>query len=363
MKLFEGKTKAERNKIIAAIVLGAACLVVFYFAFIRPMLGPTPAASANSTKRSTPTPSRTGTAADNAAMPTADQQNFEYQTLPITYQPGNFHAPDPGRNIFAFYEPPVPTPYSPTPFVAKPEPPPPTPVPPPVQLAFVMPQNVYAGSKTFRIEVNGDKFTPDMHIYFSQNQLPTTFVSAQKLVADVPASMIAGEGPRQVIVQSIDGRSYSNQVMFSVQAPPRPGFQYIGMIARKRANNDTGYFQEPGKPVPTSARLSDVVGGRFRLLSLSREEAVFEDVNLGFKHRLPIQKNDTSASSSGGYSPSQPANTMVPQYVPPQPYNAAPQPQSIPGIPDNIPRYVPPSGNDTQKGQPKSQTSKDDGVD
>ena len=79
-------------------------------------------------------------------------------------------------------------------------------------------------------------------------------------------------------------------------APPRPNFQYIGMIARKRYNNDTAYFLENGKTAPFGARLNDVVSGRFRLIDISAGQAVFEDVSLGFKHRVPISK----ATTTGG---------------------------------------------------------------
>ena len=62
------------------------------------------------------------------------------------------------------------------------------------------------------------------------------------------------------------------------------------MIARKRGNNDTAYFQETGKPLPFGARLNDVVSGRFRLVSISSGEVVFEDTSLGFRHRLALYR-------------------------------------------------------------------------
>ena len=88
-------------------------------------------------------------------------------------------------------------------------------------------------------------FTPDAHIYFNQNELPTIFVNAQTMVADIPANFITQEGPRQIIVQNrLTDKLYSDQFMLTVQAPPRPTLQYIGMIGRKRYNNDTAYFTE-----------------------------------------------------------------------------------------------------------------------
>ena len=335
MKFFEGKSPTERNKLIAAIVLGVLCLFVLYFVFGRGLFG---GSTTTVTAKGSPTPKPTASPKTNPgdlSLPTQGEQDFIDTTTVIDYRPGTFYTPDAGRNIFAFYEPPAPTPYSPTPFV------PPSPLPPPtpyaMEIKLVTPQSVYAGAGAFRMEVSGDKFTPDTRIYFSQSELPTTFVTAQKLVAEVPANFIAGEGPRQIIVQTPDGKMYSNQILLNVQAPPRPQFKYIGMIARKRANNDTAYFEEQGKQTPVTARLNDVVSGRFRLVSISAAETILEDVNLGFRHRLPLTRTEPGTSG-----PTQPNRGGFPggeNYIP---YNPANAPQSIPGIPDNIPRYVPP---------------------
>ncbi|MDQ6788548.1 MAG: hypothetical protein M3033_17225, partial [Acidobacteriota bacterium] len=229
----------------------------------------------------------------------------------------------------------------------------PTPTPP-ILVAFVSPQSVYAGSKTFRLEVNGDKFTPDSVIVFSNNQLPTTFVSPQKLIADVPSNFISGQGSATVMVNTPDGKLYSNPFILNIQAPPRPQLQYIGMIARKRANNDTAYFQEQGKNVPFAARLNDVVGGRFRVVSISPSEVIFEDVTLSFRHKIALLRPppgqgtpNNGAPNNGAYNP---YNPNVPTY------NYPPPPQGdIPGIPSNIPRYVPP-----QPQQKPSATPNDD---
>jgi hypothetical protein len=338
MDLFAGKTPTERNKIIAAAVLGLLALFALFMAF-----GPSfSSAKVSVTTKATPAPQASASPAGTASnfdLPTQQEQTFDYETTPIVYTGGDAYAPAAGRNIFAFYEPPPPTPYSPTPFaMVTPKPPTPTPTPP-MTLAFVTPQSVYAGSGGFRLEVNGDKFTPDTHIYFNQSEFPTTYVNPQKLVADIPASMISSEGPKQVIVQTPDGKLYSNQMLLNVQAPPKPQFQYVGMIARKRYNNDTAYFQEQGKPTPFAARLNDVVGGRFRLVSISTSQAVVEDVSLGFKYALPIS-NPAPGSSGGsgnggrndGAADGFPMNPGMPTY----------NQQNIPGIPNNIPRYIPP---------------------
>ncbi len=355
MAVLAAKTTTERNKLIAAILLGVLALFALYFAFGRSLFsgGSTAAAKAS------PTPKVNVTVTNNPdkfKVPTAAEQNFNEVTTSIVYSPGGIYAPDAGRNIFAFYEPPLPTPYSPTPIPPPPSIAPPTPGPTPVYLVtFLNPQSLYAGSPGFRLEVNGDRFTPDSKIYFSQTEVPTTFVNAQKLVTDIPASLIASEGQRQIIIQSPDGKSYSSQMMLQIQAPPRPGFQFIGMIGRKRYNNDTAYFLENGKQIPFTARLNDVVSGRFRVMSISSAEVVFEDTTLGFRHKLPIVKTATSGAGSPGGQPGGRPNNGFPTGIPGidpgfQPYNPGNiPPGDIPGIPSNIPRYVPPQQQKTTK--------------
>ncbi len=319
---------------IAAAVLGVIALFALYFAFGRSLIG----GSATATVKSSPTPKQTPAVnRTDAALPTASEQDFYYQTTAVQY-PGNVFAPDPGRNIFAFYEPPAPCRGENCPPSPLPSPPPvkpPTPLPPPpILVAAMSPQMVYAGARGFRLELNGDKFTPDAHIYFNQSELPTTFINTQKLVADVPAKYISTDGTRQVIVQTPDGKLYSNQMIMSVQAPPKPTVLYIGMIGRKRYNNDTAYFLENEKAPPFGARLNDVVTGRFRLVDITPADVVFEDVSLGFRHRVPITKGITVGSMppGRGTEPNE-SGFNNPNIVPPQ--------TDIPGIPNNVQRFSP----------------------
>lgn len=335
---------------IAATVLGVLSLASLWLAFGGSIFSRKTTVTVSSSP--TPKPSASpGARNAELTMPTTDELDNIYASTPVIYDAGFFNAPDAGRNIFAFYEPPLPTPYSPTPIPIAPVKTPPTPTPtpaPPMTLSMLLPQSVYAGSKGFRFEVVGEKFTPESRIYFAGAELPTTFVNAERLVADVPANFIAIQGDKQIIIQTPDGKIYSNQLMLAVQEPPRPQFQYIGMIARRGFNNDTAYFQDQGKPTPFGARLNDVVSGRFRVFSISTNEVILEDVSLGFKHKMPLYRpspGQTAAATPntggrrGNNPPGIPADSGF------QPYNPnAPQivPQDIPGIPNNIPRYVPP---------------------
>lgn len=343
MNPFEGKSPTERNKIIAAMVLGILALGALFFAFGGSIFS----SSTKITVTASPTPKPSATVPTNPSdftLPTQSEQQLNYM-IPVVYR-GAYSAPDPGRNIFAFYEPPQPCRPGvdcPPPPIKTPEPATPTPTPA-IWITAVNPVSVYAGSRGFRLEISGERMLAGAKIYLSQSELPTTFVNEQRMTADVAANFIASEGPRQIIIQTSDGKKYSQSMILNVQAPPKPQFQYIGMIARKRSNNDTAYFMEPGRQTPISARLNDIVGGRFRLISISAEQTIFEDVNLSFRHPVPLFRPAPGAVSS---QPARPGFPGVETYVPYNPSTnyQVPPGQSIPGIPDNIPRYVSPAAN------------------
>ncbi|MCO6509360.1 MAG: hypothetical protein J5I65_01065 [Aridibacter famidurans] len=336
MGILEGKTRAERNKTIAAIVLGIIAVLTLTWAFggmLLPSGGPATPPVADSTS---PSP---GDAGQPAGQPISDQPvnleniNSAYVVTPVVYTGGRVDAPISGRNIFAFYEPP---PFTPTPEPIPTFTPPPTPPPAPMLLSFVTPTTTYAGSKQFRMEAIGDKFVENARIIFSGNVLQTTYVSPQRLVAEVPASLITRSGAASVMVNTPDGSLYSYPVSFNVIEPPKPDFEYIGLIARQHYNNDTAYFQDRGRTNqdPFTARLNDVVKGRFRVISISSRAVEFEDVRLGFKHRLELLRPDggSGTSTSGGFN---------------QPAREVPT-TNIPGIPSNI-RIAPQTNRPTRE--------------
>lgn len=359
MTVLEGKSPAERNKIIAAILLGVLALAALFFAF-----GPSFSGSSTRvavTVSPTPKPSATPTREIGAVkMPTREEQELGYM-VPVVYRPGIFGTPDPGRNIFAFYEPPKPCPECPPDPTPTPKPYIPTPTPPlPFELTFVTPQSVYAGSKAFRLEVTGDRFTPDAKIYFNRSELPTTYVNPQRLSANVPANFVSTEGQPQIDVKTPDGTKYSLSSFIAVQPPPKPQFTYIGMIARTLGNNDTAYFQEQGKQTPIGYRLNDVVSGRFRLVDISSQRVLVEDVNLGFRHPVELFRPPPGTASTG--SPGQFPTFPRPGGFPNNP-NTPGTSQGIPGIPDGIPRYTPPRRNSNTNAPVKRDVDDDDDED
>jgi hypothetical protein len=349
--LFEGKSPAERNKLIAAIVLGALAVIALGYT-LSGVFFPPKRTSTTTSSSPTPTP-KSSTGGDVVSTGLVDPG---YESMPVNYNPGDFSSRDAGRNIFAFYEPPVyvqtPIPIvqpqtpktTPTPYVA----PAATPPIPTVNLGFMNTSSVFAGSKGFKLEVNGDKFTPETAIYFNGSMLPTTFISPQRLTAEISSNLIANAGNVQIDVHSPDGKLFSNPMILAVNAPPKPQFQYIGMIARSRYNNDTAYLMEQGKQTPTSARLNDTVGGRFKMSSISSAEVVVEDRELGFKYRLALERPKAGQTSGGKGQPQ--SNPQNPPGFPPGTFpNYQPPQGEIPGIPNNIPRYVPPQNQNDNK--------------
>src|SRR5687767_13611428 len=211
MNLFAGKSPTERNKIIAAITLGVLALGALFLAFGGTNLF---SSGVKVTVTASPTPKSSAQVPTNPSdftIPTESEQNLNYM-VPVVFN-GAYSAPDPGRNIFAFYEPPVPCGRPggdpcPPPQVKTPEPPTPTPTPA-IWITSVNPNSVYAGSRGFRMEITGERMLPDAKVYLSQSELRTTFLNEQKMVADVPANAIVSEGPRQIIIQTADGKKYS----------------------------------------------------------------------------------------------------------------------------------------------------------
>src|SRR5262249_16984178 len=162
LKLLEGKSKSERNKIIAAIVLGVIAFgslgyMLLGDALFGPTTPPKPTANNNTPQKHPPK------GPDKDAPDDTNQQITK-----VVYDPYAPPISADGRNIFDIYVPP-PTP-PPTP------PPVPTPSPTPpfeYDLRQVSPGNVYAKTGDFTIQAVGDKFTPDARISFDNNDLPT----------------------------------------------------------------------------------------------------------------------------------------------------------------------------------------------
>jgi hypothetical protein len=282
MPLVDLTKPGEKKKLIWAAALGFGAILVLWWVLI------------GFDSRPTTTARPTATPAQQRPAPVAQHSNPtvspDVQSLaafaPIQYQPSSYNAPEAKRNIFAYYEPPPPS----QKVVAEPVPSP-TP-PPPVLLASVSPSNVYARTGDFKLEVAGDKFTPDMRIFVDGRELPTSYKGPQQLSTTISASFIAAPGARQVVVRTPDSRLFSNPASINVAAPPTPNYTYIGIISPENRVTDTALVQDRNNKNILTVYRGDVLSGRFRVTSISEKELVLVDTSLKIKHTLAMTESD-----------------------------------------------------------------------
>src|SRR6266550_5462066 len=287
MKFFDPNNPNEKKKMIAAGALGLIAIIVLGYVFF----GGSSKSTTNTTAgRPSPTP-RAGTTTAQAQDKPKDECTI---CQPIVYNGTVPAVTEANRNVFAFYEAPSPTPkpvYIPTPS--------PTPTPP-VTASSLSPSNVYARTPTdFTLQLNGDKFTPALHIVLDGRDLPTRFISPQQLFATVSANLITNPGVRQVMARSNDGQIYSNTIMLNVTPPPLPNFNYVGLIGKPHFN-DTAVLQDKNNKDLLNVQRGDAVGGRFRIVSISEKEVKLIDTTLKITTRIPFTMDP---NSTGPYRP------------------------------------------------------------
>jgi hypothetical protein len=292
MAVVEGKTPAERNKMIVAVVLGAIALISLAYMFLGSSSKPT----TSGTK-----PKSSPASASNKPFALTPEKVRDEGFIPTVLNPdiSTPAVPEAGRNIFAFYvPPPKPTPNpNATPIAVQT----PTPVPPNLVLSSISPVNVYAHTGDFTLDVTGDKFTPETHILIGGAELPTRFVSPQQLSTKVPAQLISFEGGRDVTVRSRDGQLFSNNATLNVMPAPVPNYTVIGVTLRT-GSNDTAILKEKNGKELMNVQRGDLLSGRFRVTSISKSEVTVIDASLKIKHTLPLV-GDSSNPGQPRYTP------------------------------------------------------------
>jgi len=280
MQASDIRNPTERNKLILAAALGLVALLFLWWTFFG-FGGSSNKVVSTPGRQPTPSPGNRGTATQTSTQPTGNTNELNLDDLrQVIYRPPA-SAPEAGRNIFVYYEPtpaPIKTPVTPTP----------TPTPtPPVLLASLSPTNVYAKTADFTLEITGDKFSPQLRVVIDSSELPTRYVGPQQLSARVPSALIANAGARQVMLRSADGKLYSNTSTLSVAEPPKPNYSYIGIIGTPH-HIDTAILQDKGNKETLNIQRGDLLGGRFRVTSISEKEVVLIDSNLKIKHTLAM---------------------------------------------------------------------------
>jgi hypothetical protein len=133
-----------------------------------------------------------------------------------------------------------------------------------------------------------------MRVLIDNAEVPTRFINPQQVSASVSAAVIANPGARSVMLRSADGQLYTNSTMLNIADPPKPNYNYIGIIGTPRFI-DTAILQEKANKEVVNVQRGDLLAGRFRVTSISEKEVVVIDNNLKVKHNLPM----TSQSDRG----------------------------------------------------------------
>lgn len=277
---------AERKKLIGAIVLGIVAIVFLWWAFFG--FGSAKPNSARITPSASPPPTQRQRV-DRQGSQTVSELRVDVLSLqPVSYERLTPPVAEAKRNIFSYYEPPLKP-------QAEAQIPTPTPTPtPPVLLAAILPNTVYARTGDFTLELTGNKFDGALRVTIDGREMPTRFIGPQQISASIPASAIATPGPRQVSLRSPDGKSYSNGISLNVSQPPTPNYNYVGII-RTTKYIDTAILQDRNNREIMNVQRGDVLGGRFRITSISEKELVLVDTNLKIRHTLAFT---TEAGSS-----------------------------------------------------------------
>jgi hypothetical protein len=291
MEIVDLNRPGEKKKLIWAAVLGVVALLFLYWTFFgfggssKPSR---PVATAS------PTPQRPGVAQPGAQIgqnrPPDQVEDLSLSLKEIVY-PGSIPSvAEPRRNIFAYYEPPPPVKAEVSTPTPTPEP------PPPILLASVSPSNVYAKTGDFTLEVAGDKFSPELRVYMDGRELPTKYKGPQQLSANVTAAFIANAGVRKIELKSPDGRLYSAAMQFTVAPAPTPNYSFVGILSTV-PRVDIAYLQDRANKEILNAQRGDVIGGRFRVTSISEKEVVVVDTTLKIRHTLAMTEGEKGASN------------------------------------------------------------------
>jgi hypothetical protein len=285
MQVVDLNKPGEKKKLLIAAGLGLGAILVLWWALFG--FGSDTRPPTRTTASATPARNTPGTPRPQVTAPVAEVQDLATLS-PIDYVQSSYSAPEPKRNIFSYYEPPKVAPQA----VVTPTPTP-TP-PPPILLASVSPSNVYARTADFKLEAAGDKFTSAMRIFVDGRELPTTYKSPQQLFTTISASLIAAPGTRSVVVRTPDNTLYSNPLPIQVAAPPVPNYNYVGIISPHNRVTDTALVQDKNNKNILTVYRGDILGGRFRVTSISEKELVLTDTSLKIKHTIAMSENDRS---------------------------------------------------------------------
>jgi len=82
-------------------------------------------------------------------------------------------------------------------------------------MSAMSPNSAMMGGPGFSMTVNGSNFGTDAVVYWNMTAMPTTYISANQLMANIPATDLMSAGMIPVYVRS--GGRNSNSINFNVQ--------------------------------------------------------------------------------------------------------------------------------------------------
>ena len=100
-------------------------------------------------------------------------------------------------------------------------------------LTGLSPLSIGAGSPAFLLTINGDNFLSDSAVHWNGSAVPTTYLSATQLEAQIPASNLVTAGVAEVtVVNSAPAGGESAPLVFSINSVP---------LVIKQASNDLAW--------------------------------------------------------------------------------------------------------------------------
>jgi hypothetical protein len=287
---------SEKNKKIAAGVVGVVFLFVFVYEFF--LSDSPPPARPHVTAASDPAPESAKPAVTpvqyNPSNPAAPprmtteqlkQQEFDRMLADMTpLDVSSVHKVAEGetterKNMFEIWK--APPPPAPTP-----------PPPPPIAIRALEPQTAIAGSpKPLTIKVTGaTPFPPDAQVVFAGAFRQTHRLSDTLLSIDLSPSDYGAQRSASVEVKSKADpvKLYSNQIPFIIQPSPNPPFKNVGRIG------DLAVFEMGSDPNKQYKRLrrGQTIDTVWRIDAITDNGVDVTDTRYDIKKHVPLEEKD-----------------------------------------------------------------------
>src|ERR1044072_4356471 len=90
--------------------------------------------------------------------------------------------------------------------------------PAPFMILSISPSMMLEGADDFVLEITGENFSPHALIFIDEQEVPSEFISSEKLTAVIPKLIASSQCVKQVTVRSFDGEFRSNSISLEVKS-------------------------------------------------------------------------------------------------------------------------------------------------